>query len=345
MPKLLQISADDVTYYTMPGNSGELTRDGAVIEDTTWGQTFRSGFTGLIGWGFSGNAIYKGYPGYVTKLLKPGTSTAMAAEAMTLVSGKTYQITNAAKRIIDRSILPTVFDGGVDHTADVLSIDYLFGKVTFKAAYAPAGAITITGNYLPTQNLGKSMSHTLTQTAAAKRTTDYPTAQANDGHNTFEPGLRQCSLETGMIYNSADAWAAALVAREELILEINPDGISKSIARGFFRLGSTRQSGNNAELEEEGLTFQLNVPLMDAPREIATPFSWSHANDSPIPTAVKLCLDAWINETLVYAKYLPNGVAGVKGQCVVTNVSLTGGLESANSFTIALQGSGALTPV
>jgi hypothetical protein len=340
MPKIVQISADDITYNTLPGNTGELTRDGAVIDDTIWGQTFRSGFTGLIGWGVSANAVYKGYPGYVTKLLKPGTSTAMTGEATTLTETLTYQITNAAKRVLDRATVPTVLDNAVAVSdANIQWIDYLFGRVKFIAGYVPTGPITITGNYLPTQNLGKSLSHTLTMTAGAVRTTDYPTAQANNGHNTFSPGLRQVSLETGMVYNSADAWAATHAARGELILEINPDGVSKSIARGFFRLMSQRQSGNNAELEEEGLNFQLNVPLLDV-KAVQSPFSWTHAADTPLPLAVRKCLDAYLNETLVWVKYLPNGIAGFKGQAVVTNTSLTGGLESANSFTIALQGTG-----
>jgi hypothetical protein len=276
--------------------------------------------------------------------MKPGTPTAFTTLPATLVSGKTYQLNDATKRIWDRTATTNVFDNAVNQNANVESIDWLFGKVTFKAGYTVTGAVTVTGMYLPTLALGKTLSHTLTQTAGAVRTTDYPTAQANGGNNTFKPGLRQVNLETGMVHAAADAWATALLARSEMIIEVNPDGIAKSVARGFFRLMSDRQSGNNAELEEEGLNFQLNVPLTE-PIATQVPFSWAHAADTPMPRAIRECLTAFLNETLVWVKYLPDGIAGFKGQAVVTNISLAGGLESANAFTIALQGSGAPTAV
>jgi hypothetical protein len=343
--KSIQISSDDITYYTLPGNSGEVSREGATIDDTIFGQTWKSGMTGILGWAISANAIYKGYPGYITKMKKQGTSTAMTAEAAALVSGKTYQITNTAKRIINRAVAVTVFDNAVDHTADVISIDFLFGKVTFASGYTVTGAVTITGEYFPTLDLAKGMSYNLTQTANAIRTTDFPTAQANDGYNTHIPGLRTVTLEVPAVFSAADAWEAILAARDDIIVEINPDGISKSFCRGYFKLLTDRRSGNVGELEEENLSFSLNVPIQASGPILELPFSWAHAVDSPIPTAIRKCLDAYIAEQTVYVKYLPDGVNGFKGTAVVTNMSLSGGMETANTFAVGLTGNGAMTAV
>lgn len=344
--KLISISSDDATYNTLPGSQGELSREGAIIDDTIFGQSYKSGLTGILTWSVNANAIYKGFAGYLARLLKPGTPTAVTNEACTLVSGKTYQINNTAKRIWKRTVNVVVKDGGVDHTADVLSIDYLFGKVTFKPAYTVGGAVTVDVTFFPTTDLGRATAYTLTQTADAIKDTDFPTARTNGGFTTCLPGLKTVTAEFPAVFSLSDHWQEFLIAREEIIIEINPDGNGKSLARGFFRLMSDKQSGNVGALEVETLNFSLNVPSEDTGDPlIAIPFGWEHAGDSPIPPGIKKALDAWEFDTGIYVKYLPNGLDGVKGLGVVTNMSLTGGMESPNAFTVSIMGDGGLTDI
>lgn len=88
--------------------------------------------------------------GYSAKLYRSGTSTSMTAEATTLVTGKTYRITNAAKRMLDPTVAVTVDDGGVPIAAvNIESIDYLHGIIVLDAGYTPGGAVTVDANYLP----------------------------------------------------------------------------------------------------------------------------------------------------------------------------------------------------
>lgn len=344
--KSIAISADDITYNILPGSQGELSREGAVIDDTIFGQSYKSGLTGILTWSITANAVYKGFAGYLAKLKKPGTPTAVTDEACTVVSGKTYQINAPAKQVWDRTVAVVVKDNAVDHTADVVSIDYLFGKVTFSNSYAVVGPVTVSPTYFPMVDLGKAQSYTLTQTADAIKDTDFPTAQANGGFNTHRPGLRTVTAEFPVVHSMYDNWQQSLIDRDEIIIEINPDGNSKSIARGFFRLITDRQSGNVGALEQETIHFSLNVPLASGTNPtISIPFAWSHANDSPIPAAIKTALTAYLNETEVYVKYLPEGTNGVKGQGVVTNMSLSGGMEAPNVFSVAVTGDGGLTDV
>jgi hypothetical protein len=348
MAKQVSISADDATYYLLPGGTGEITRDGVSVEDTIFGQTFRSGFTGPIAWGINANAIYKGYPGYGAKIFKPGTSTAMTAEATTNTAGKTYQITDTSKRAINRAVTLTVFDNAVDHTADVASIDYLFGKVTFDSGYTVTGPVTITGEYFPMSTaLAKWTGFTLTMSGDAIRNSDGPALQSNGGYHTHTPGLKTIALELPTVFAAADDWPAALDSRGEYLIELNPDGTgwSGSLARGFFRLMTQRQSGNVGALEEENLRFELNVPYYGSEPLLDIPFGWYHNPSSPIPIAIQTALTRYLSDLPVYARYLHDGTNGWKGSGVITSLSLTGGLETANTFDTNIQMSGAPTNV
>lgn len=74
-----------------------------------------------------------------------GTPTTMTGEATTEV-GAVCTITAAAKRAIDPDSAVTVYDGVSDESATA-TIDFVNGVITL--AEAPAGAVTITGKYIP----------------------------------------------------------------------------------------------------------------------------------------------------------------------------------------------------
>ena len=109
MAKLIRVSDDGgLTYNSVPGPDGELTNNGEAIDDTVLGQTFNSEFTGLITWSINTTGYYKGVPGYCGKILKQGTPVATTGEAMSLVTGQTYQIDDATKELWDRTAPLTV---------------------------------------------------------------------------------------------------------------------------------------------------------------------------------------------------------------------------------------------
>lgn len=339
--KTIQVSEDDSTYYTLPGNTGEFNDQLGVLDDTIFGQSFKSQQSNTINWSVTANALYKGFAGYMVTIKQGGTPTTFTTEATSLVTGKTYKITNATKNVWDRLTAVTVFDNAVDHTADVISIDYLFGQVTFASGYSVTGPVTITGKYLPMAELAKYQKFTLTQTMEAINNSDIPTLHTNSGHETFDFGLRTVAMEVSGVYASSNGYRAALVARNEVILEINPDGGSKSVARGFFKPSTRKQMGKVGALEEETANFVLTVP--DSPALLATPFNWKFASDTTLSTAVQKCINAFLNNTNLYAKYLPDGTTGLKGSTLVTDFSLSGGMDAMNEFSVTLQGSGQVT--
>lgn len=342
MAKSIAVSTDDSTYYTLPGNTGEFNKEAAGINDTIFGQDFQSSEVGLINWNMSAQAFYKGFAGYIADVKKAGTATNLVAQGMTLVSGKTYKVSDATKNILNPDATFTVLDGVTDVTDEVVSWNYLFGQLTFDSGFTPAGAITIaaTGGYYPVVTLGKANAFTLTQSSDTIDSTDFATAQANDGHRTFQQGLKTVSLELTGFYDVANDFRANLTDRDLLIIEINPDGNSKSVARGFFKIMSEGQSGEVGALEEESTTFELQVPDSDY-----LPFSWQFASDTTLHQSIRICLDAWLTGDEIYVKYLHDGTNGVKGTCIVNETSLSSGLENMNEFTIQFQGSGATTEV
>lgn len=341
MAKRIRVSDDDGSnWYTLPGSSGELTSEAGELDDTIFGQDFSSTFPGINGWTINANAKYKGYAGYQVKILKSGSSTLMTTEAMSLVSGKTYQVTSSAKRMFDRTNATfNVFDNAVNKNAEIESIDYLYGRVTFKSSYTVTGPVTITTNYLPQAVVGCANEYTLTQNANSVDNTCIDTAQANGGYRTFEYGLKTVSLELNGIYKAANGFQALLDARAELIIEVNPDGNSKAVARGFFRAVNTGQSGDVGDLEQESITFNLSVPDQES---VLLPFKWLIASDATLNTSVQKAIAAWEDAELIKVAYLPDGVDGVMGDAVITDLTLTGGLEAMNEFTVNFQGSDAL---
>lgn len=341
MVKRIQLSADNVTFYTLPGNSGELSNEAGQLDDTIFGHEFQSNFPGLVGWQVQANGIFKGFAGYEVGLRITGTAIAITAEPMSLVSGKTYQITATTKRILAHNLTYTVSVGGTAVSAsNIESIDTLFGTVTFISTYTVSGAVTFTGSYLPTTVVGGSRTFSLTQTADAVDETTIPEAQANNGHRIFAAGLKTASIELSGVYAISNNFRTLLTNRDEHIFEICPDNSNLAVARGYFRFISQGQSGDVGALEEETVSLVLSVPDTE---KVQSAFSWNIATASTLNPAIKVALDAWLAGDELYVRYLPDNNVGVTGAGVVTDISLSGGLEDMNEFTVNLQGSGQLT--
>ena len=343
MAKRIRVSDDaGATWWTLPGNTGEMRRELATVNDTIFGQDYQSEDGSLGNWMITANAFIKGFAGYVAVLRQGGTPTAMVDEPMTLVSGQTYQITDTARRILDYGAVVTVEDNAVDQTAEVVAIDYLNGTITFDAGYVVTAPVTISGNYIPTIVLGRSRSFTLTQAAAEIDTSDYETAQANGGWRTYDPGLKTVRLELAGIYDASQALHAALVARQLMYVDIQPYGATDTYFRGFFKRTNLGQSGDVGALEERTLALNLFVPDGEL---VERPFGWYVGNASTLNTALKKCLAAWQNGTKLDIQYLPDGVAGYTGDSIVTEITLANDMAGLNEFRLTFRGDGTAATV
>ena len=342
MAKTVSVSTDDSTYYTLPGSTADFNYEVSTATDTVFGQVFNSEFPTLISWSSSSDGFYKGVAGYAVTFNKSGTSTAMTGEAMSLVSGKTYSIDDATKDVWDHTATFTVYDGGVDHTADVESIDHLFGRVTFASAYTVTGAVTVDGSYLPMTSVGTAREYSLSMTTDAIDTTDFATADGNGGFMTNTPGLLSVSLDASGFFNTSNGFKTLLTNRSELVVEINPDGNDLSIARGFFRAGTTGQTGDVGGNEDESVTFVLNVP---DDSDVVTSFKWLHDSTSTLNQGIQNITTQWQNQGQIYVKYLHDGTNGWKGLTTITDCSLSDSVDGIPTFSFSFAGDGAPTAV
>ena len=341
MVKSIRLSADGVTgWSTLPGNSGELSNEAGQLDDTIFGQEFQSNHPGLIGWTINANAILKGIAGYEVGMRIAGAPVVMTAQPMSAVPGEvnTFQITDVSRRIMDIGTVMTFYAAGVIIAdSDILWVDPLQGKVRFTG---PQVTVTTTGAYRPTTVIGGTRDFTLTQTAEAIDETTIPEAQLNDGHFLYGYGLKTVSLDISGVYAASNQSMVRLKSREEYIVEIRPRNNDDIVARGYFRYVTQGQSGEVGQLEEESITLSLSVPVME---KLRAPFTWHIAQSANIPAALRLAIESWQNKLRVHVDYTPDGLVGGRGEAVVTDISLAGGLDSMNEFTVNLQGHNEMT--
>lgn len=341
--KTVRVSADDVTYFTLPGNTADVSFESNQLDDTIFGQRFSSSETGLINWSVTSNAMYRGFAGYVSTVKRAGTPVAFTAEATAQVGAtQTYEIVDFTKSCWDYNVPVTVLVSATPTAAsNIESIDYMFGRVTFVTGFTPAGAVTVTGQSLPLSAFAKANGFSLSMTADTTDTTSFEDAQANGGFNTFRQTLKTADLELTGFYRATNNLFDVLSGREDFVVEINPDGNNKSIARGIYKAVSDSQTGDVGGDESETIAFGLSVP------ENILPFSWKHFSDSTIPKGLLTLINGWETGNPIYVEYLPEGVGeeGRKGQVIVTDISMDGSVDGMVEFSFTGQGTSTATIV
>lgn len=199
---------------------------------------------------------------YSTILRKAGSTTAMTNQAMTGTGVGPYQLSDAAKRVLDRSVVPTFTDNGEAVPANqIASIDYLFGKVTFTEA--KSGPIVMaTGSYLPLATIAGGRSYTLRMGGEVLDDTTFDSAASDSGHRSRLVGVLDVQLTIAKLIvfavDAYDDFIATLQARTPIMIEVDPASSAANKFRGWYVTESDEVSGDVAALEEEGLSFQLD---------------------------------------------------------------------------------------
>lgn len=194
-------------------------------------------------------------PGYLTKVNKGGTPTAMVDEAMTVTTGNTYEIDDATKAVWDTDVLPTFEDNGVPVPAgDIVSINYLFGRVTFTGARTEP--ITVSGNFIPIACIAGANTYNVNMSLSVLTDTEFCT---NVGFQTKVGALIDVVIGIERFDDLSKAFFDILINRERVFIEILPQGPSSgSVIRGWFIEESDNHSGDVTTLETEPLSFQLD---------------------------------------------------------------------------------------
>lgn len=178
-------------------------------------------------------------PGYKGWIKVGGTSTATTGEACSLVSGKTYKVTNRAKSVLDPAVARTWKDNGVAvSAANIASENLNGGTVTFTAGYTPTTPITVDANYIPlnavaavTKVTSFSAPNTLVETTAINGS-GYKTRTATTQDAMAELELTD-DLRTDLDPTAIgeQSWVTLEQNRTPVMVEFNPDGGSVDVFR------------------------------------------------------------------------------------------------------------------
>jgi hypothetical protein len=131
-----------------------------------------------------------------------------------------YQVTNAAKRVWDRAMTPTVqvsTDGGTTYptaSATLYSINRLTGTVTFSPALTGTPLVRVSGSYLPLSVVAEASEYSYSLTA---KNADYP--RLGDVYATRVQTLKDVSGSLSRWYAADPYFTNALTAETPVLLE------------------------------------------------------------------------------------------------------------------------------
>jgi hypothetical protein len=188
--------------------------------------------------------------GKLVRLKMSGAAVAFVTEACTDTGdGKTYQITNAAKRVLDPTASISVYYNGVLKPASSYTLNRLAGTITFASAPG-ALAVTVTGSYLPMTTIAEGKSFSF-----ATKTTTLEDVAFGDTDITRAVIEKMASGTIGMAWLD-NAFHAAFVAGGQLVVEIATASGATPIARAWALLTERSHDGSAAAWQEEGLTWE-----------------------------------------------------------------------------------------
>lgn len=189
-----------------------------------------------------------------------GAATAAVGEATSALGGQVYQVTNTAKRIVDPRVAVVVKDGGTPVAANLVSIDYLFGKFTL--TNAPGGAVTADFSYLPMLAVAEAYGYELER---SRELLDKTVFHATDTHRKRLAGLKSMSgslkslaplnedLDTGV--GGTQSLDSIFEAGAPTLLEVRP-GNTGDYYRAWVLLGKEGQGADGAGLVEGDVSFE-----------------------------------------------------------------------------------------
>ena len=204
--------------------------------------------------------------GYRSAIKRSGTSAGMAAETMSIVSATsggasvTFYVTNSARRCIDPTAAWSVLASGVTQSYSSVSVDFLFGEVTFASPVASATSVAFNGNYLPlttsSEVLSEVRSFTLNRSDNLADATVFSTTAT---YRRREALLRDVEASLDMFLNQDElaTLRTYMNAGTEVVLEVYWGAEPRFRARTL--IDNIEMTGNVDGLLEASVSFKLST--------------------------------------------------------------------------------------
>lgn len=204
-------------------------------------------------------------PGYSVLIRRGGTPVSITGETTALVSGTTYRVSDAARRVLDPNQPWNVKDGATTLAySAITSIDFVSGAITL--ASAPGGAVTFTGKYIPITTasdvLVESRSFTVNDSNALLDTTVF--TGTNDRTVRRVAALEDVSISVESIMSRSSTstanWSYLATTKfrgDPVVVEVFFGDAALPRFRGFCKIESIETSGAVDDLLVTGLEFKI----------------------------------------------------------------------------------------
>jgi len=182
-----------------------------------------------------------------------GTGTVMTGQATTSLGGGVYQITLAARRAINPNASLTVLDGVTTVNPANYRVAFGNGKIIFTNGYAPAGAVTVTGQFLTLSQAAQGVQWSLDVQTLLEESHTF-----GDAWKEQTPVMSDASITFERLYDDS-YFPTTIGSYYVLALYLNVSGGSRYLcAAQCSSAGIT--TGNNA-LIRESATFAVHGQL------------------------------------------------------------------------------------
>ena len=178
-----------------------------------------------------------------------GAAVGMVAEACGTSDTITYQVTNAAKRVLSRVGTVTVKDGGVA-TAESYTLNRLTGQITFGGA--AVRVITVDADYLPMATAAEAHEYSYTLAKDAPQVPYF-----GDNYQRRIHGTRDISGSLSMWHTITDYIEMLTDSGDEpVLLEFYSDSTSAFDVRCWALLNSDEVKSAVAGAVTESVSFE-----------------------------------------------------------------------------------------
>jgi len=335
--KKVQISSDNITFYDIPAENSSLNLSDTLQENTDLTNTsgFKSRIYGLKDFNISADGNYKPDTTYQFDIKRGGTPTAFTGEAFSNTVGDSFQIDDTSKQIFDRSASFTFFDNGVEiDSAQILSIDYLTGTVTFSSPIV--GPVTGDGTFIPVSTQDCITTGSIDMSVELEEDTCIETN--TNGFKTRVGKLKDVSISLTQFNDLNKEYFDILNAGEVVLVDIAIGSSDIQTIRGWFLVESSNDSSSVTDLETQEVSLQLDG-------DTDSSFTWIYPA-SGYSDALKTMTDAYFSNPLatVYINVIPADITanGYSGPVLIESFSLSLDINGKVTFTSSFQGNGEL---
>lgn len=192
-----------------------------------------------------------GTPGRKALVKVSGAAVSFTDEACSTVTANTvYQITNAAKRVWDRTAAITVKKDAVTQSAALYTLNRLTGKITFLADIGGGHTITVSGSYLPMSTAAEGKAYNYDLMRAILDDTEF-----GDSDVTKVPGLKDASGSIGRWWSVNTYFRDALLSENAVVLEFYTDASAAFDMRMWALIDKAGIAAAAAGLIDESVNF------------------------------------------------------------------------------------------